>query len=69
LHFTATHYTPEILEKAAHPCDLVEDDAMLLRLDAQVSGVGTTACGPGVRDEWMVKPDGMDFGFLFEIPP
>lgn len=66
--FTATRHLPHTLERAAHPCDLVEEKhATLLRLDAAVSGVGTGACGPGVREDLTVKPVAMRFGFLLEV--
>jgi hypothetical protein len=55
LNFTATLYSAEILEKAAHPRDLVEGDRALLRLDAAVNGVGTAVVGPGNRKDQLVK--------------
>jgi len=41
-------YSAETLEAAKHPCDLIgkEEDAVLLRLDKKMAGVGTGACGP-----------------------
>ncbi|MCV5153381.1 beta-galactosidase small subunit, partial [Escherichia coli] len=51
-----------------HPCDLVEEDATLLRLDAKVAGVGTAACGPGVREDLLVKVEEMKFSFVLEPP-
>ena len=41
-------YSAETLETAKHPCDLIgeEEDALLLRLDKKIAGVGTGACGP-----------------------
>lgn len=64
--FVAKRYSDEMLEKAKHPCDLVEDEAVFLRLDAKVAGVGTAACGPGVREDLLVKAGAMKFGFLLE---
>ncbi|KAK4214765.1 glycoside hydrolase [Rhypophila decipiens] len=61
--FVATRHSAEMLEKAAHPCDLIEEDATFLRLDARVAGVGTAACGPGVREDLLVKVEEMTFGF------
>lgn len=62
--FSTQVYSPSTLEKAAHPCDLIDliakpgtasvrRDGVLWRVDADVAGVGTAACGPGVyeRDE------------------
>jgi len=43
-----SRYSAETLEAAKHPCDLIgkEEDAVLLRLDKKMAGVGTGACGP-----------------------
>ncbi|KAH8170135.1 glycosyl hydrolases family 2, TIM barrel domain-containing protein [Sarocladium implicatum] len=62
----ASHYSSETVRDAKHPCDLKEDDATLLRLDANVMGVGTAACGPGVRDDLLVKTEPVSFGFVLE---
>jgi beta-galactosidase len=49
--FAALWYDPEILEDAAHPCDLKgkERDGLLVRIDQDNAGLGTAACGPGVK--------------------
>lgn len=62
----ASHYTSEMVRDAKHPCDLEEEDATLLRLDANVMGVGSAACGPGVRDDLLVKTEDVRFGFVLE---
>ncbi|KAK8044814.1 hypothetical protein PG993_004838 [Apiospora rasikravindrae] len=64
--WTATRYSPEVLEKAKHPCDLVPADATLLNLAYKVAGVGTAACGPGVRDDLTVKVREEEFEFVLE---
>lgn len=64
--WTAGRYTAAALEEARHPCDLVEEDATLLKLDAEVAGVGTAACGPGVKDEFQVKCRETKFSFTLE---
>ncbi|KAJ4388248.1 Beta-galactosidase (Lactase) [Neurospora sp. IMI 360204] len=64
--FAATRHSATALEEAKHPCDLVEEDATLLRLDAKVAGVGTAACGPGVREDLLVKVEEMSFSFDLE---
>ncbi|KAK1537553.1 glycosyl hydrolase family 2 [Colletotrichum paranaense] len=64
--FQVSHYTSETVHKAAHPCDLVEEDATLLRLDARVAGVGTAACGPNVREDLKVHVGEFKFGFVLE---
>lgn len=62
--FVTTRHSAETLQGAAHPCDLVEEDATLLRLDAKVAGVGTAACGPGVREDLLVKVEEVNFEFV-----
>ncbi|KAL2271378.1 hypothetical protein VTJ83DRAFT_749 [Remersonia thermophila] len=66
--FWVGRYRDETVEKARHPCDLAgkEDAATLLRLDGKVAGVGTAACGPGVREDLLVKVEEMEFGFCLE---
>ncbi|KAK9417298.1 putative beta-galactosidase [Seiridium unicorne] len=67
-HFswTAARYSAAALEKARHPCDLVRENATLLNLSSKVAGVGTAACGPGVRDDLQVKVQDDEFEFVLE---
>lgn len=64
--FAASRYSMRTVQDAAHPTDLVEDEAIILRLDSAVSGVGTAACGPGVRPDLMVKCEETKFAFQFD---
>ncbi|KLU85807.1 hypothetical protein MAPG_04827 [Magnaporthiopsis poae ATCC 64411] len=64
--FAARRYADVKVEEARHPCDLVEVDATLVRLDAKVAGVGTAACGPGVKEDLLVKVEEVSFGFELE---
>ncbi|KAK3694451.1 glycoside hydrolase family 2 protein [Podospora appendiculata] len=64
--FLATRHSAATIEAAAHPCDLVEENATLLRLDAKVAGVGTAACGPGVREDLLAKVENMSFVYVLE---
>ncbi|KAK0656976.1 family 2 glycosyl hydrolase [Cercophora newfieldiana] len=64
--WVATRHSVKGLESAKHPCDLIEEDATLLRLDAAVAGVGTAACGPGVREDLLVKVVETKFAFTLE---
>lgn len=64
--WSASRYADTTVQQAKHPCDLVEEDATLLRLDAKVAGVGTGACGPAVREDLLVKTEEIRFGFLLE---
>ncbi len=64
--FAASNHSAAAIQRAAHPCDLVEEDAPLLRLDAKVAGVGTGACGPRVGEDLMVPTEELKFAFLLE---
>jgi beta-galactosidase len=59
----ASRYAATELGRAAHPPDLKEEEAVLWRLDADFPGVGTAACGPGVRDDDQVRCREMEFEF------
>ena len=64
--WAAGRYSPEVLLKAKHPCDLVEEDAVLWRVDAEVAGVGSAACGPGVAERYQVQCREVEFEVKFE---
>lgn len=64
--WVASNNSIENVHAARHPPDLVAEDATLLRLDYKVAGVGTAACGPGVREDLLVKVEEMKFGFVLE---
>lgn len=64
--WTASRHGAEALEHAKHPCDLVAEDATLLNLSAKVAGVGSAACGPGVREDLQVKVQDDEFEFVLE---
>lgn len=56
----------EDLEKARHPCDLKKRESPLWRLDADNAGVGTAACGPGVKKVDQVECREREFTFVLE---
>ncbi|KAH7305188.1 glycosyl hydrolases family 2, TIM barrel domain-containing protein [Stachybotrys elegans] len=64
--WTGGRLTPEAIEKAAHPCDLVREEATLLNISSLVAGVGSAACGPGVRDDLKVKVEPTSFEFVLQ---
>ncbi|RSM06502.1 hypothetical protein CEP52_005694 [Fusarium oligoseptatum] len=68
-NWTATRHSANTIQVAKHPCDLVEEDATILRLDAEVAGVGTGACGPGVDERHLVHMREVEFGFKLEALP
>lgn len=65
-NWTATRHSAKTVQAAKHPCDLAEEDATILRLDAEVAGVGTGACGPGVAERHLVDLREIEFGFKLE---
>ncbi|RFU24565.1 hypothetical protein B7463_g11778, partial [Scytalidium lignicola] len=64
--WSAGRHTADMLEAAKHPCDLIEEDATLLKLSADGTGLGSAACGPGVAEEFVVKYREMQFSFVLE---
>lgn len=65
-NWAASPYSTEAVEKAKHPCDLKASSETTLRLDAVVAGVGSAACGPGVRTDLLAKVEEMRFAFCLE---
>ncbi|KAM0233869.1 hypothetical protein ACHAPO_006737 [Fusarium lateritium] len=64
--FLASNHRDSTIQDAKHPPDLFEEDAVCIRLDHKVAGVGSGACGPAVREDLMVKTEETTFGFLLE---
>ncbi|KAI5366424.1 Putative Beta galactosidase small chain/ domain 5, glycoside hydrolase, family 2 [Septoria linicola] len=64
--WAAGYHSAHALDVARHPCDLVEDDALLVRLDVATAGVGTAACGPGILPKDEVKCEKYAFAFQLQ---
>jgi beta-galactosidase len=64
--WSAGRYTAVTLEAAKHPCDLIEEDATLLKVNAEGAGLGSAACGPGMAEEFEVKCSEREFCCLLE---
>ena len=65
-HWAASKYSAAELERASHPPELVSENAVFFRLDAEQAGLGTAACGPGVRKEYQVRCSEKEFEFKLE---
>lgn len=52
--WAASRYSAATLQKARHPRDLIQEKEILWRLDVEAAGVGSAACGPGVKEEFQV---------------
>ena len=61
LNVSAHHYTVENLTEAKHTCELVHRDEITVHLDYAQSGLGNGSCGPGVRPDYILKPEPVDF--------
>lgn len=64
--WAAGYHTPHALDKARHPCDLTEEDALLLKLDIATAGVGSGACGPGIGKDVQVPCEATEFEFVMQ---
>jgi beta-galactosidase len=61
--FTCRRWTDEDLAAARHTTDLVPRDRVFVTIDHAQRGLGSAACGPGVRPEDEVPVRAYDFGF------
>jgi beta-galactosidase len=65
-NWTGSRLSDQSIEAAKHPCDLVREEATLLNLSPRVAGVGSATCGPGVRDDLLVKVEPITYEFVLE---
>ncbi|MEO7751801.1 MAG: glycoside hydrolase family 2 TIM barrel-domain containing protein [Terracoccus sp.] len=56
VHLTARPWSDRVLDAAAHPHELLPDEALWLHLDAAQHGLGTAACGSGVERGAVLHP-------------
>jgi beta-galactosidase len=54
--FSALHFTASDLAAARHNVDLKPRPEIILSLDAKMSGLGNSSCGPGVLEPYAVSP-------------
>ena len=62
-HFSSYPYEDNNIEAARHLFELEEKDYFTLNLDHKMAGLGTGACGPGCRPEFLVMAKPMEFTF------
>ncbi|NLW86819.1 MAG: DUF4981 domain-containing protein, partial [Planctomycetes bacterium] len=62
--FSAHWYDTLDLDAAAHPTDLKKRDYITLNIDMAQNGLGTASCGPGVLEQYQLKPKDFQFGML-----
>jgi beta-galactosidase len=63
--FTLSAYTPQQLDRARHPYELVPGDHVYLFIDEAVHGIGSRACGIDVLPEHALWPRPRQFGMNF----
>ncbi len=51
-HFSAHHYSTEVLEQARHASELKKDPFITLHIDHRRHGLGSASCGPGVLPQY-----------------
>jgi beta-galactosidase len=54
--FAALHFTAQDLATARHNYELNLREDIILSLDAKMSGLGNSSCGPGVLEKFSVPP-------------
>lgn len=64
MNFSAHWYTAHDIDAARHTTDLVKRDFVTLNLDYAQTGIGSAACGPGVRPEYQLVPHEWRFAVL-----
>jgi beta-galactosidase len=64
--FMACHYDVIDIFEAKHPYELEEKrkEYVVLRLDAEHHGLGTGSCGPKTLDQYALKMEEFEFGFV-----
>jgi beta-galactosidase len=63
--FTARPWTSEDLETARHTTDLTPGPNIVVTLDAALEGIGTEACGPGILEQYQLRPRSFDVWVRF----
>ncbi len=57
VNVNASHYTAMDLTEAQHTFDLERRDEVILNVDHALGGLGNGSCGPGVLDQYQLKPE------------
>lgn len=61
--FSYLPYSDSVIDKAEHLNELERSSNNTLHIDHAQGGVGTATCGPGVLDQYLVKPRQVKFNF------
>lgn len=63
VNFSALHYTPEDMDRANHPYELVKRQETIVSVDLEHCGLGGGSCGPGPLDCYQLKAQKAKFSF------
>jgi beta-galactosidase len=65
--FNASHYTPEDIEAAGHPYELMKRKETIVNADYKMSGVGSNSCGPELLEQYRLSEK--EFSFQLTLTP
>jgi len=65
--FNVAHYTPEDLNNADHPYELIKRKETIVNIDYKMSGVGSNSCGPELLPKYQLSEK--TFEFELKIKP
>jgi beta-galactosidase len=66
ISFSALHFTANDLAAARHNYELQPRPEIILSLDAKMSGLGNSSCGPGVLERFAVPPANYSLKIQFQ---
>jgi beta-galactosidase len=66
---SALHFSEHDLFEKRHPHELVQRDETVLSLDARMSGLGNSSCGPGVLEKYAVPAETHTLSFRLHAAP
>ncbi len=66
---SALHFSEHDLFAKRHPHELVQRDETVLSLDARMSGLGNSSCGPGVLEKYAVPAEPYTLRFRLHAAP
>jgi beta-galactosidase len=64
--FNVSNYTSEMLTKAMHTDELVENENTIVRIDYKNSGIGSGSCGPELLGQYRLNEKEITFEFSIE---
>ncbi len=65
--FNVSHYSAENLTKAMHTNEIVDEEAVFIRIDYKDSGVGSASCGAPLQEKYKLKNETVDFSFFIGL--